>query len=255
MLEYGSFEALVTAWIERAESLVASFGGGGGTTDSPWRERLYTAFYELLTGALSSLASGLSAVAGKWLSALPSILFTAVVTVLACFYFCMDSEGIAEGICRLIPRSISDALPRMKRRVRRISRSYGKAYLTLLLITFALLFLGFTLLGVRYAFLLATLTATVDLLPVLGVGTILLPWALALLIGGRYPLAIGLLVLYGATLLLRQILEPRLVGRSLGLHPLLTVFATYVGWRLFGILGMLLAPFFALGGKLLLTRE
>lgn len=253
--EYGSFEGLVSAWIGRIEQMIGASGLlTGGGDGSSLRDGLYGMLYELLTGLLSSLASGLSALAGRWITALPSVLFTGIVFLISCFYFCMDSDRIAKGLRELLPRSVLEALPRWKHRAGRLSRSYLKAYLWLLLLTFAVLFLGFTLLRVPYAFLIATVTAVVDLLPVLGIGTVLLPWAAFVLLGRQYFLGFGLLILYGTVLLLRQIVEPRLVGKSLGLHPLLTVFATYVGWRLFGLLGMLLAPVFALALKAVSPR-
>jgi hypothetical protein len=99
---------------------------------------------------------------------------------------------------------------------------------------------------VDYAFLLAALIALVDLLPILGVGTVLIPWSVVMLLQHRFFIGFGLLVLYLAVTVVRQIAEPRLLGKSLGLHPLLTVFSTYVGWELFGFFGMLLGPFFVL---------
>lgn len=124
----------------------------------------------------------------------------------------------------------------------RFFKRYLRAYLILLAITFLCLFVGFSILGVDYAFLLALLTAVVDMLPVLGVGTVLIPWAAVMLLQERFYLGFGLLILYGVMLILRQIMEPRLVGKSLGLHPVLTLFAGYAGWRLFGVIGMILGP-------------
>ena len=84
--------------------------------------------------------------------------------------------------------------------------------------------------------------ALIDILPVLGGGIVLLPWAAVLLIGRQYFVGIGLLVTYGIVTVVRQILEPRVVSGALGLHPLLTLFCMYGGYRLFGIIGMMLAP-------------
>ena len=115
--------------------------------------------------------------------------------------------------------------------------------------TFALLFPGFCILRVRYAFLLAVVIAFVDMLPVLGVGTVLIPWSTVVLLQKNYYLGFGLLILYAAVLILRQILEPRLVGHSLGISPILTLFSTYAGWKLLGFWGMILGPVLAMLGK------
>jgi sporulation integral membrane protein YtvI len=139
--------------------------------------------------------------------------------------------------------------------VEHFSKGYLKAYLLLFLLTFSELFLGFSILRVEYALLLALLVSLVDLLPVLGVGIVLVPWSIVMLLQRDYRLGAGLLILYGTVLLVRQIMEPRLVGKSLGLHPLITLFASYAGWRLFGVLGMLLGPVLALAIKAVLLRD
>ena len=115
-----------------------------------------------------------------------------------------------------------------------------------MLITFSILLIGFLILKIPYALLLALLSAIVDMLPVLGVGTVLIPWAAVLLLQKNYYLGFALLILYAVCVLVRQVAEPKLIGKSLGLHPVLTLFATYVGFELFGVIGMLLAPFLAL---------
>ena len=108
--------------------------------------------------------------------------------------------------------------------------------------TLFLLLVGFLVLRVKYAFLLALLIAIVDLLPVLGVGTVLIPWAITVLLGGNYVFGVGLLILYAVVLIVRQLCEPRLIGKSLGIAPLPALFATYAGWQLLGFVGMLIAP-------------
>ena len=101
---------------------------------------------------------------------------------------------------------------------------------------------GFLLLGVPNPAGIALLVALVDILPVLGVGTVLIPWSLFELCIGKLPFGIGMIVLYLVVVIVRQILEPRIVGSSIGLHPLLTLFAMYVGLRLCGVLGLIFFP-------------
>ena len=112
----------------------------------------------------------------------------------------------------------------------------------LMLLTFGELALGFLLLRVEPALLLAGLTALVDALPVFGVGTVLLPWGAAALLLGDVRLGLGLLLLYGVVTLVRSLLEPRLVGKRVGLPPLAALACMYVGFRAFGVVGMVLAP-------------
>ena len=146
-------------------------------------------------------------------------------------------------------------MPRIGDAMRDIFRRYIKAYGILLAMTFALLLVGFWTLRVEYAFLLAFLIALADLLPVIGVGTVLIPWGIVMLLQKQFYLGFGLLILYLVISLVRQVAEPKVLGKSLGLHPLLTLFATYVGFTLFGLLGMILAPVAALLAKRLLSPQ
>ena len=150
-----------------------------------------------------------------------------------------------------LPPRIAVNLPKWRARAKAVSFRYLRAYLLILLTTFAELFVGFLILRVRYAFLLSLLIAVVDIFPVLGVGTVLIPWAVVLLIRKNFYLGFGLLILYGVVTVLRQIIEPRLVGKSLGLHPLAALIASYAGWRWFGFLGMALGPVAAMAVKAL----
>lgn len=113
-------------------------------------------------------------------------------------------------------------------------------------ITLVFLCVGFFLLRVEHAFVWAVLTTLVDAFPVLGVGTILLPWCIVCLLQGNTARGIGILALYGVIWLTRSILEPKLLGKELGLDPLVTLFAIYAGWKFLGLTGLLLAPLLAL---------
>ena len=124
-----------------------------------------------------------------------------------------------------------------------------RSYLLLFLITFAGLFLGFVLLRETYAFLFALITAIVDSLPIFGMGIVILPLALFHFMTGEVGYGIGLCVLYLILTVLRQILEPRILGAGLGVHPLIMLCAMYAGLQLFGIGGMLIAPFLTVTTK------
>ena len=102
--------------------------------------------------------------------------------------------------------------------------------------------MGFSILGVEYSLLLAVITAIIDVLPILGTGTVLIPWGIISLFQGNFVLGIGILVLYGVITLVRQIIEPKIVGDYIGLYPLVSLICMYVGLRLFGIVGLFLLP-------------
>ncbi len=191
---------------------------------------------------LSKLGSAVPDLAAGVVTMLPNVLFVSLITVVACFYFTLDLESIHSKLKRLVPGSIYSYAINMKDKAKYGFKKYVKAYLIIFLITFAELFVGFLILGLDYSFVLAVLIAIVDFLPVLGTGAILAPWGIILLLMKNYFLGIGILILFVVTTVVRQVVEPKIVGKSLGVHPLLTLIAIYVGFKLFGILGVLFLP-------------
>ncbi len=191
----------------------------------------------------------------------PGAFVFLTVMLLGCYYFCADRgemaaavRGLADRIAawaetRGLPTGWRISLPAAGRRLRRLGRAYVRAYLLLGLFTFLEVFIGLSVLGIRYAFLLAWLIALVDFLPLLGTGVVLVPWGLIALLLGEGRVGVGLLILYGVCTLLRQVAEPKLFGHGLGLHPLPVLIATYAGLKLFGVFGMLLAPLCAAAVK------
>lgn len=196
--------------------------------------------------ALSSLALKFTDFAGKVISAMPSIMLFFTVAIISGFYFCTEFETINTFLADIFPKKLRSKLPRIKRQAAVTAIRYLRASLTLLLLTAAELYFGFLILGIDYSLLLALIIAVVDILPVLGVGTVLIPWAVVELLMKHYFVGVGLLILYAVVSLLRQISEPHIVGKNLGVHPLVTLISTYVGYKLLGFSGMIVAPFAAL---------
>ena len=203
----------------------------------------------LVTGITARLPDAAMTVAG-WV---PEAFIFITVMLLACYYLCADDgrigKALGQTVTRLTPVGLRDYLPPLGRRLRRIGRQYLRACLLLGLLTFLQMFIGLAILGIPYAFLFALLIAVVDFLPLLGTGIILIPWAVLSLLLGEVKLGIGLLILYAVSSVIRQILEPKLIGEGLGLHPLLSLTAMYAGLRLFGVWGMILAPLVTAGVK------
>ena len=131
----------------------------------------------------------------------------------------------------------------MKKRICGTAAKYLRAYVLLLFLTFCQLFVGFLILDVKYPLLIALLVALVDILPILGVGSVLIPWGIIeLVITKNIYTGLGLFIIYIVVTVIRQITEPKVVAGSLGLHPLLTLVSMYAGLRLFGIFGMIIGP-------------
>jgi sporulation integral membrane protein YtvI len=199
-----------------------------------------------LSGIASSAADAISAFLSKTIasvaSSLPKLLLAIAVTVISSFYFALDKEKLSKSFNSLLPESAKAFIPKIKKEAAQTAGRYLRAYCLILLIMFLVVFLGLTLIGTEYALLLAAVTALVDILPVLGVGTVLVPWSVISFITGDLKHGVGLLVLYVVAVILRQFIEPKIIGKSLGIHPLVSLFSMYVGFRLFGVIGLLLAP-------------
>jgi sporulation integral membrane protein YtvI len=247
--ENGGFYGAVESGLAFLRERLRSLGGGRAGESGELQQQLQEMLIQVAGDLLSSLSAYLSTLAGRLLSALPTGLLVSIITVVSGVYFCLEGEEIEKKLLAFVPHGVRNRLPKWKAGAGRMLRHYLRAYLLLLLITLGALLLGFLVLGVPYPLLLATLTALVDLLPVLGVGTVLLPWAAVLFLQRKIAMGAGLLILYGGMLILRQILEPRLLGKSLGVHPLFALFASFAGLRLFGILGMILGPMVVSLGK------
>ena len=214
-----------------------------------FRERINDIVGEMLTSLVSNVSASVPRMIGNMIRAFPSLLLFILVTLIAGFYFCFDLDRIHDGICSLLPQSVSSWLTPMKKKTAETAVKYLRAYILLLFMTFGELLVGFSILKIDYSFLLAALIALIDILPVLGVGSVLIPWAVILIIAGNYYRGLGLLIVYACITVVRQIAEPRIVGGSIGLHPLVTLFSMYAGFRFFGIVGMILGPAAALAVK------
>lgn len=183
--------------------------------------------------------------AGAILTRLPGHTLSLGTALLSGFMICAKLPSIRT---RLRARRADPRLETLQKALGKLKNT-GKLYLCsqlkLMGVTFCLLFAGFSLLRVGYPLLIALLVTLVDALPVLGTGSILIPWALVCFLEGSAARALGLLGLYATAALTRSVLEPKLVGSHLGLDPLVTLMAMYCGLRLWGLGGMLLLPMLA----------
>lgn len=176
------------------------------------------------------------------LNALPKFVIFTVVLIMASYYFAADFEGLSSKLYELLPESARRFTDKLKTRLISTGLSYLKACLLLAFITFAELTVGFLTLGIPYAFTLALLIALVDMLPILGAGTVLLPWAFYEWVTGDAYYAIGLIIIWAVVSVIRRFAEPRIISSGIGLSPITTLFSMYVGFRIFGIGGLFFAP-------------
>lgn len=181
---------------------------------------------------------------------IPSLVISFVITIISTIFVCSDYERIRDFIFRQMSPENGTKLLHAKKLIFSTMFKMFKAYGLIFLITTIELSIAFSILkliGVYssdYLFVMAIIIAVVDIIPVLGTGTVLIPWGVFSLLTGKIGLGIGLLVTYAIILVIRQVLEPKLVSGQIGLPPIVTITSMYIGTKIFGIFGFFILPFF-----------
>lgn len=179
--------------------------------------------------------------AGTFARNIPGILISIIFSILSAYFFIADRDRILEFGRNHTPQIIQEKWRMMAESFKMVFGGYFKAQFKIMAVIGVILFIGMLILKVRFAILVAILVAFLDMLPFLGTGTVLIPWAVFKLLSGDIRYAVGLVILYLVTQLVRRIIEPKLVGDSIGMNPLATLIFMYIGYRVGGVLGMILA--------------
>lgn len=214
--------------------------------------------FDYAISALGDLSIRLSGAAAGWLGGfithLPELLLGAVFTVILTYLITPDYLRIVGFLMRQVPREARSVVIELKNFL--LSTLWGliRAYAFIWLLTFVMLTVGLVLLGVPGSVRLAGLIATMDILPILGSGMIFVPWAGYCLLTDRAALGVGLLLLFVLTEVVRNFMEPHIIGDQIGLHPVATIVSSFIGLRLLGFGGIILAPILALTAKFLHER-
>ena len=180
-------------------------------------------------------------VAGNVAKRIPSVLIGTIVAFVSAYFFIADKENLGEWVKKVVPKSITSRLLLVGENLKYAMGGYFKAQFKIMGVVFAILLVGFTLMQIRFSILLALAIAFLDFLPFFGTGTALIPWAIYKFLVGDYKMVAALVILYGVTQLVRQLIQPKLVGDSMGLNPLYTLFLLYLGYRVGSVLGMIFA--------------
>ena len=180
-------------------------------------------------------------VAGNVAKRIPSVLIGTIVAFVSAYFFIADKENLGEWVKKVVPKSITSRLLLVGENLKYAMGGYFKAQFKIMGVVFAILLVGFTLMQIRFSILLAIVIAFLDFLPFFGTGTALIPWAIYKFLVGDYKMVAELVILYGVTQLVRQLIQPKLVGDSMGLNPLYTLFLLYLGYRVGSVLGMIFA--------------
>lgn len=218
-------------------------------TVAAYDAELATVIDQMATSTLKTLSQTVTDISAKALilvtgiaTSIPGTIVSVVITVISTFFMAIDYDIILAFLKKLIPASKKELFDTSAHYAKGMISIYIKSYALLFVLTFIELTIGFTLLNIPYGILLALIISIFDLMPILGTGGILLPWALILLIIGNIKLAAGIAALYIIITFVRQTLEPKIVGAQIGLHPLATLIAMLLGLGLFGIVGLISFP-------------
>ena len=210
-------------------------------------------FEDIPTAALGTVAQR----AAEWITetaanvaaGIPQFLLSLAVMIIAGAYIAKDYDEISDFILKTLPENGACKLLFIKDTVLKKLAKLLKGYLIIIVMTFSELFLGLALIKVDYALIIAAVTALVDILPVLGSGTVLIPWAVFCALTGDTSRAVGLAVLYVAITAVRNVAEPKIIGSKLGIHPVLSLASVFIGLNLFGAVGVIIAPLAAVAVK------
>lgn len=253
ILYANKLEPMIATAFDGIRELISAFSG--------YSDNISDDIVVLLDYIKSSLATAVSnfsmrAIGGisSFAAAIPKFMAEMLFAIISSFFFILDFERLTSTIKSRLSKKAVGILIGFKRHFSGTVVKYLRSYTIIMLITFSELFFGLSLMGIRNAFPAAAIIALLDMLPVIGTGAILLPWAIIEIIGQNLVTGIGLVILWAVILIIRNIIEPKIVSGQVGLNPIVTLISMFVGAKLFGFLGLFLTPIF-LSVVLSLYRE
>lgn len=236
------FSDTIAPWLTREGNELVTFLGRFNPEiysilDQTWPDMVSTIGSALMDVSVS-VVSWASSVGTK----LPGIMLAAIICVIATSFLASDYDHIMGALGQKLPARVVHTVSKAKEAFRTIVGNYLKGYSKILLMTFAEISLGLLIIGFENALPIAAVIAVFDILPIVGSGLVLLPWTVIKFIQGQIGKGIGLGILYIIVIVVRQVAEPRIVGKQVGLHPLLTLICMWVGLKVFGAVGMFMLP-------------
>lgn len=206
---------------------------------------IWTNIESTLQNEIMKVSTTLIGWGASWIVGFPVILIQFIFMVISSFFFIIDYDKIWEFVLRQFREEKRSMIVEVASSARTVVWKILRVYALMMTITFVELFIGFSILKFPMPMLLGFLVAIVDILPVLGTGTILIPWAMILCVIGKPGLGAGVFILYVVITVVRQSLEPRIIGQQVGLHPIVTLLCIFAGAQLIGVLGIFTFPVIA----------
>ncbi len=178
---------------------------------------------------------------GSMVGNIASVIISIIMCMLSAYFFIADRDWLGSFLNKVLPENIIHKYDVFASSLKQAVGGYFKAQFRIEIWMYILLLIGLTVLKVRYGLLIALLIAFLDFLPFFGTGIVLIPWAIVNVIGSNYLRALGFLIIWGSGQLFRQLIQPKIMGDSIGMEPIPTLFLLFVGYRLAGVGGMLVA--------------
>jgi len=201
---------------------------------------------ESVLSGLKNLISSLSGFAVNLVSGvatgIPNLILSLLAMIFSTIFVVGDYERIAAFASANIPENIKKLLTNIRIYLTDTLFVVIRSYVLIMLLTFCELSVLFSLFGIEHAVMKAAIIALLDIMPILGTGGIMIPWAVTSLVLGYHKLGLELLLIYGIVTVVRNYVEPKIVGTQLGLHPIITLVSMFIGLRLFGFWGLFGLP-------------
>ncbi len=211
-------------------------------------EAVQNAWYQMIDNldqAMGALMQQISeptvTAASNFVKRIPSILIGFIVTIISAYFFIAEREMVIEWAKKVSPDPIVRRMSMVMANLKYAVGGYFKAQFKIMLVIFVILLAGFSLIGIHFSILLAIGIAFLDFLPFFGTGTALIPWAVYKFMVGDYRMVVALVIIYVVSQLVHQLIQPKLVGDSIGLNPLFTLVLIYIGYKIGSVLGMIFA--------------
>lgn len=197
---------------------------------------------DLLNGIMSGATKYITSAAKNTAKVMPMVLTSVIVTVIASCYIAKDFDGFKASVNSVIKPKHKMAITEFKKLMSENIFKILKGYGLIMLITFVEITIGLILLRVNNAIIIAAAISLVDILPIFGTGLILVPWGILEIVKNNIYLGVGFLILYVIIVIVRNIIEPKIIGKQIGLHPLIMLISVFVGLRVFGFVGIIVLP-------------
>lgn len=194
-----------------------------------------------ISGAVQAIGEPTFEAAGNFAKNVPGTLIGIIMCIISAYFFTADRENILNLLEKSIPDGIWKRCSTVISDLKHVVGGYFKAQFKIMGVVYIILVIGLLILKVDYVLLVGLLIAFLDALPFFGTGTVLGPWAILKILSKDYTMAVGLIILYLVTQLVRQLIQPKMVGDSIGMNPLATLIFMYIGYKFSSIIGMIIA--------------